>query len=60
MTPDERWAYYVAVPALVASLPVYVVSVAYYCACREGFATALTFMETCGVIGKRQDEEMAA
>jgi hypothetical protein len=52
VTDDERWAYFVAVPALVLSLPVYVVATAVYVSGREAFATSLEFIEHCGFISK--------
>lgn len=50
MTSDERWALYVTVPALVLSLPLYMVSTAVFLAARESLGLALEYFETCPLL----------
>jgi hypothetical protein len=63
VTEDERWALYVTVPALVLSLPLYIVSTAVFYAARESLGLALEYFETCHLLEareERQDDEVAA
>lgn len=60
VTGDQRWALYLTAPALVASIPFYLASVAYYYWCREGFADFLDFIEHCEGLPHRGAEQDAA
>lgn len=56
MTDDQRWLLYLSVPALVVSLPFYLVSTTYYCCCRRGFADFLAFVDAFQGLPEHHDD----
>ncbi len=58
MTEEQWWALWITTPALVASVPFYLASTAYFAWCREGFAEFLAFVDAFDGLPDHETEPM--